>query len=302
MTILFGAPIFMPGDVAPGPGEAHGSISTDYVALAAKHVEKGYAAGYAPKPALGDREGIRAACKAFHQAGVRIAEVGCWTNLLADDEQIRNANFRLMAEALVHADALGAGCALVTIGSVRSEGVDHHDPRNYSQEAFDKTVDTARRLIDTARPKHAKLAFEALPFDFTDTPRGMRRLLEAVDRPELGVHVDLVNWLMASPRRYWDQHGVINEIVEELGPWILAAHCKDLQLQAGYDQIIREVPPGEGHVDLRTYLCALDSLGRDVTLLLEHLADESAYDAAAAHVRAEALAAGVDLPGPVPPS
>jgi sugar phosphate isomerase/epimerase len=298
MAILFGAPIFMLGDRAAGPGEAHGSESTDYTALAAKHVAKGYAAAYAPKPPSGDREAIRAAREAFREAGVRIAEVGCWTNLMVDDEELREANIRLMAEAFLQADELQARCALVTVGSVRSEGVDHHDSRNYSQEAFQRTVGTARRLIDIVRPKYAKLAFEALPFDFTDTPAGMRRLLDAIERPELGVHVDLVNWLLVSPRRYWDQHQVIGEMIEELGPWIIAAHCKDLQMQVGYEQNIVEVPPGKGHVDLRAYLKALDSLGKDITLLLEHLVDEIAYDAASAYVRAEAFAAGIELPGP----
>lgn len=300
VAILFGAPIFMPGDRSAGFAEAHGSQSADYEALAARHVAKGYAAAYAPKPAPGDREGILRARTAFGKAGVKIAEVGCWTNLLADDAAIRNANFDMMAEAFALADELGASCALVTVGSVRSEGVDHHDPRNYSPEAFQSTVDTARRLIDSVRPRNARLAFEALPFDFTDTPTGVRRLLDAVDRPELGVHVDLVNWMLTSPRRYWDQHLIIDEIVEQLGPWVLAAHAKDCRMQVGYEQVIVEVPAGHGQVDFRAYLLALDSLGRDVTLLLEHLPDEHAYDLAADHIRAEASAAGIELPHPSP--
>lgn len=298
MAILFGAPVFMPGDGAAGQGEAHGSQSTDYVALAAKHVAKGYAAGYAPKPPAGDRASARAARDAFRQAGVRIAEVGCWTNLLADDPNIRNANFQQMAEAFAQADEMEAVCVIACVGSVRNEGVDHHDARNFSQEAFDTTVRTAQRLIDTVRPKHAKLTFEALSYDFTDTPAGVRRLVETIDRAEVAVHVDLVNWLMTSPRRYFSQHAVIGEIVEQLGPWIVAAHCKDLRMQVGYDQMIPEVPLGQGHLDLRAYLRALDSIGRDVTLLLEHLPDEAAYDAATARVRQEALAAGVHLQRP----
>jgi len=105
---------------------------------------------------------------------------------------------------------------------------------------------------------------------------------------------------MVSPRRCRDQHAVIDEIVSELGPWIVAAHCKDLQIQTGYEMTISEVPPGKGHVDFGAYLKALDSLGRDITLLLEHLPNEAAYDAAAAHIRTQASAAGVALPGPRP--
>jgi len=300
MAILFGAPVFMPGDGPAGQGEPHGSQSTDYTALAAKHVAKGYAAAYAPKSPPRDQAATRAARAAFEKAGVRIAEVGCWTNLMVDDKKQRDENFRLMEEAFAFADELGAGCTIATVGSVSNAGPDHQDGRNYSQEAFDRTVDTARRLIDSVKPKRTKLAFEALSFDFTDTPTGMRRLMDAIDRDGFGIHVDLVNWLMVSPRRYWGQHEVIREMVDQVGPWIIGAHCKDLRLQVGYDTIIREVPSGQGHVDLRAYLQALDSVGHDVTLLLEHLPDEAAYDAATANVRAQAAAAGVKLRGPGP--
>jgi hypothetical protein len=47
---------------------------------------------------------------------------------------------------------------------------------------------------------------------------------------------------------------------------------------------------------------ALDGLDQDATLLIEHLPDEAAYDAATAHVRAEARAAGIDFPTPSRPA
>src|SRR5262245_34640869 len=114
MSILFGAPVFMPGDPPAGQGEAHGSQTRDYEALVAKHVAKGYAAAYAPKPRRGDHAAVSAAREAFSSAGVRIAEVGCWTNLLVDDEVQRAENFRRMIEAFHHADELGAVCVIAT--------------------------------------------------------------------------------------------------------------------------------------------------------------------------------------------
>ena len=204
MSILFEQPVFMHGDGPAGPGEAHGSQSCDYAALAAKHVAKGYAAAYAPKPVAGDAAAYRRRLHGFEKAmsGSPRWAVGqtCWP----DDPALRAANFKLMEAALAHADELGAGCTIATVGSVRSEGPDHQDLRNYSQEAFDRTVDTARHLIDSVRPKRTRLSFEALPFDFTDTPTGMRSLMDAIDREEFAIHVDLVNWLLTSPRRYWD--------------------------------------------------------------------------------------------------
>lgn len=296
--LLFGAPIFLPDDAPAGRGEAHGSTSKDFEALAHAHVEKGYTAAYAPKPDPDDAVEVRAARTAFQDAGVVIAEVQCWNNLLDPDETRRRRNLDETAAALALADELGARCAINTVGSFRAEGANHHHQRNFGEDAFVAAVDMARSLIDSVKPKRAKFAFEVLAMHVTDSPETLERLVEAVDREAFGVHVDLVNWIN-SPRRYWFQGLVIEEFVRRLGPYIVAAHAKDIVMEDDCDTVrLSEVKPGCGNLDYVAYLRALGSLPRPVTLLAEHLASETEYDDASRYIRKRGREAGVMLGEP----
>jgi len=295
VTLLFGGPVFLSGDSSAGRTESHGSASLDFEALAMKHVEKGFKAGYAPHVDLDDHVQVKEARAAFERAGVTIAEVQCWNNLLDPDPLVRSANLEATVRAIALADELGAVCALNTAGSFAAESLNHHDPRNFGREAFDAAVETARHLIDEAKPQRTKFAFEVLAMHVTDGPETMEQLVEAVDRPAFAVHVDIVNWV-SSPRRYWFNGDLIRETVARLGPHIVAAHAKDIVMEDNCDTVrLEEVSPGHGQIDYPTYLSALAGLPQSVTLLMEHLDTEADYDAAAEFIRGEARNANVSL-------
>jgi sugar phosphate isomerase/epimerase len=295
VTVLFGGPVFLPADSSAGRSQSHGSSSLDFEALAMKHVEKGFKAGYAPHVDLDDHAQVKEARVAFERAGVTIAEVQCWNNLLDPVPAVRSANLEATVRAIALADELGAVCALNTAGSFAAESLNHHDPRNFGIEAFDAAVETARYLIDEAKPKRTKFAFEALAMHVTDGPETMERLVEAVDRPAFAVHIDLVNWV-SSPRKYWFNGEFIREIVARLGPHIVAAHAKDIAMEDNCDTVrLEEVAPGHGQIEYPAYLGALANLPQPVTLLMEHLATEAEYDAAAEYIRSEARVANVPL-------
>ena len=116
-----------------------------------------------------------------------------------------------------------------------------------------------------------------------------------VARDAFGVHLDPTN-LINSPRRYYDTGAVIRECVEKLGPHIVACHAKDAGLDLT-DAIVKlsEVPIGTGNLDYATYLECIDSLGRDVPLMLEHLSTAEEYAAAGNAVRRVAGRLGVAL-------
>lgn len=295
MTVLFGGPVFLLGDCSAGRSESHGSLSLDFEALAMKHVEKGFRAGYAPHVDLDDQAQVNEARSAFERAGVTIAEVQCWNNLLDPDPSVRKANLEATVRAIALADELGAVCALNTAGSFAAESLNHHDPRNFGRDAFDAAVETAQYLIDEAKPQRTKFAFEVLAMHVTDGPDIMERLVEAVDRPAFAVHIDIVNWV-SSPRKYWFNGELIRETFARLGAHIVAAHAKDIAMEDNCDTVrLEEVAPGQGQIDYLAYLSALADLPQPVTLLMEHLATEAEYDAAAEFIRGEARVANVSL-------
>jgi sugar phosphate isomerase/epimerase len=193
------------------------------------------------------------------------------------------------------ADLVGAQCCVDIVGSMHPESWHGAHPENISAEVFEAAVVVARTIIDEAQPQRAKFTYEMMQWTIPDSADSYLELIRAVDREGFGVHFDPTN-LINSPRRYYDTGAVIRECVEKLGPHIVACHAKDAGLDLTSAIVhLSEVPIGTGSLDYETYLECLDSLGRDVPLMLEHLRTPEQYKAAGDEVRRVALRMGIEL-------
>jgi len=293
--IRLGGPVFMAKEKAAGAGESHSSVADDVFALVRRHKEKGFRAAYAPKVSLEDRDRIRDIRKAFKAADIMIAEVGYWQNLLHADTKKAKEHRRAMQESLAVAEELGACCAVDILGSYVPENGTHHNAKNFSAAAFDAAVEMARFFIDSVKPKRTFFTYEIFPFNIIDSPEGLRRLIDAVDRKQFGVHMDLVN-LVNCPRAYYDNGNIMRRCIKLFGDRIVSAHAKDIKMETpAISVILREVLPGEGNLDYRAYLEGLHQLPHDVPLMMEHLRSESEYDKAAAYIRSVAAEERISL-------
>ncbi len=280
------------GDAAVGA--AHGSGAGDVYALARAHRERGLSAAYCPQVALDDGERLRDVREAFAAEGILLAEVGGWRNMLHPDAAEARRERQRMAEYLAIADEVGALCAITCIGSPGGPGQGSHDAFNFSADAFAAAVDNARWLIDTVKPKRARFVYEIYPFSVADSPANIRRLLDAVDRPQFAAHMDLVN-LVNCPRLYYENAALARESVRLFGDRIVSAHAKDLAMREEVSVIMHEVRPGCGAIDYRTYLRVLHELPQAVPLMLEHLPTQQEYDLGADYIRKVAGAEGIPL-------
>ncbi|HLK46355.1 MAG TPA: TIM barrel protein [Acidimicrobiales bacterium] len=293
--IRFGGPILDPQAAAAGRSESHGAAVRDIASLVAAHVDRGYRAAYVPQVKREETSAVEEIRQRFAAADIVLAEVQCWNNLLDPDPAARRANREEVVEALALAEELGAVCAVDTVGSFAAESLNHHHPANYSQEAFDAAVENARYIIDSVEPGRSRFAYEVLSMHLLDEPEVIERLVHAVDRTQFGVHLDLVN-LVNSPRKYWNTGELARECARRFGGHIVAAHAKDIVLEDNCDTVrMSESRPGTGNLDYRAYLRCLDGLPQTVTLLMEHLTSTEEYAMAAAYIRGEAAAAGVEL-------
>ncbi len=292
--IRFGGPILNPRARAAGAGESHGAATDDPRELARAHRAKGYTAAYAPRLTLKDTAGIRAVREAFAAEDVTIAEVGFWENLVDTESATRQQHRQSMTEALALAEELGAVCAVDIFGSYcHGNGNSRHVAANFSAEAFEEAVTMARHFIDTVKPKRSYFTYEIFPFSVVDSPEAIAQLIAAVDRPQFGVHLDLVN-LINSPRAYWQSGAIMRECVKLFGDRIVAAHAKDIKLkEPAISVILEEVLAGEGALDIAAFVRELHQLPQAVPLMLEHLKSDSEYDRAAAHYRRVAAAEGI---------
>ncbi len=244
--------------------------SDDPFAFARAHRDFGYGAAYVPPVSVEDGQRLADIEQAFASEDVMLAEIGIWRNLVTPDAAERKRNLDYAVERLAIAEAVGAKCAVSYIGSLAS-GTNHESvAANFTQDAFDAAVETARWLIDTVRPSRTKFALEMMQASLPDSVDSCRELIVAVDRPAFGAHLDPVNLIM-TPRQYWSSGTLIRECFDKLGPWIVSCHAKDIVLRHGAALHFDEIMIGAGQLDYRTYLGELERLPGDVPLMLEHL-------------------------------
>jgi len=275
-----GGPIFLK---AEDPGE-----------LAREHRRLGYRAAYAPEVGLKEKDRIKAIIKEFAAQDVALAEVGAWVNMLDPDPEKRRKNLSYVQERLALAEELGTRCCVDIAGSYDPKIWYGPNPRNFSQEFIDATVENCRKLIDAVKPRRTKFSIEMMPFNFPSGPDDYLKLIKGVDRKAFAVHLDVCN-VMNSPERMYYNGDVIRECFHKLGPWIVSCHAKDLNWEEYVQVCLREVIPGRGQIDYKAYLGELSKLPVDAPLMLEHLKTTEEYDEGRRYIQSVAQGLGLSF-------
>ena len=270
------------------------SKATDPEELARAHRQLGYRAALCPRISLDDRARIAATERAFAKHDVVIAEVGRWVNLLDADPEKRRQNLQTVTEGLALAEAVGALCCVDIAGSFNEKSWFGPHPDNLSPRFFDAAVENARKIIDAVRPKRAKFCYEMMGWSLPDSPDAYLKMIQAVDRPAFGVHLDPCN-LINSPEKFYRNTDLLHECFDKLGRWIVSCHAKDLTWDIEMNVHFREVRPGLGALDHTTYLRRLAQLPQPAPLIIEHLPNAEEYAKARDHLTATAAAAGLSF-------
>jgi len=268
--------------------------SADPAVLAEAHHALGYRAAYAPEVEPHDQDRIRAIIREFASRDVAIAEVGAWKNMLDPDSEKRRQNMAYVEQRLALAEQLGARCCVDIAGSYNPTYWCGPDPRNFSQEFIDATVENCRKLIDAVKPARTRFSIEMMPFNFPSGPDDYLKLIRSVDRQRFAVHLDVCN-VMNSPERMYHNGDVIRECFQKLGPWIVSCHAKDLKWEDYVQVSLREVIPGRGEIDYKAYLQGLSQLPVDAPLMLEHLQTEDEYTEGRKHIQSVAQSLGLSF-------
>lgn len=262
----------------------------EWVALV---LEKGFRAMPCPVATDADDDTVRAYARAAAEADIVIAEVGAWSNPISPDDATRQEALAKCKDSLALADRIGARCCVNIAGS-RGEtwaGPCEHD---LTDETFGIVVETVRDIIDSVEPQRTFYTLEAMPWMYPDSADSYLRLIEAVDRTALAVHLDPVN-IINCPERYFRNADLIRDCFQRLGPYIKSCHAKDVLLRGKLTVHLDEVRPGAGNLDYGTYVRELAALDGDVPLILEHLPSEDEYTLAAEYLRAVARDEGLSF-------
>jgi sugar phosphate isomerase/epimerase len=129
------------------------------------------------------------------------------------------------------------------------------EPKTPDRKPF---LDTLRKVADIAADKGVKIGFET----GQETADLLRLTLEELKRPNLGVNFDPANMLL------YDKGDPLRA-VETLAPFIRSVHVKDANRPTTPGTWGEEVPLGQGQVNIRAFVKALQKIGYQGPLCIE---------------------------------
>lgn len=179
-----------------------------------------------------------------------VSILGCYINLVHPDPQIREASLRTFENYLSMARYLGPTIVATETGSVLPSG---YTEQNFTEQAFMAAVDSIKRLTRTAERLGALIAIEpGNNHPICDLDR-TRRLVAAVNSPNLKLICDPVNLITAD--NYQEQDHLIHTFMSEFADRIVAFHLKDFTIQ---DHQCQVVPFGQGQFSRKLFLTQIE--------------------------------------------
>lgn len=251
---------------------------------AAKHRALGLKCVNFPVDYLAGEDVYMAYKQAADRAGLQIAEVGVWRNTLAADPAERAKWIDYAVGQLRMADRIGATCCVNVVGTPYGPRWDGGYRQNFSQELWQMAVAMIRQIIDTAQPAHTKFSIESMPWMIPSSPDEYVRLIEDVDRPQFGTHLDVVN-MITSPERYFFNDRFLDECFAKLRGTICSCHLKDVRLKEEYTFQLEECACGEGKLDLVRYMRLAEAENPSMPMIIEHLTTDEEYAASVSYVQ-----------------
>lgn len=174
---------------------------------------------------------------AFRQAGIQIAVLGCYVNIVDSDPTKRAQALSDFGTHLRLARDFGASLVGTETGS-KGQG---YTLDNFTEEAFKDVITSVKVMVAEAERFGVTIGIEAGKNHPLHTVSLTRRLLDAIPSNNLQVILDCAN--LMSPANYLQQEDIITEAFELLGNRIAVIHLKDFKMIDGQ---IKFVPVGQG--------------------------------------------------------
>jgi sugar phosphate isomerase/epimerase len=243
--------------------------ANDPESLVKYHQHNGFSAAYMGR--IDDKVKRDEICAACAEANIVLSEHGAYgINILETDDALRQKNFDEICNRLAYAEEVGIRCCVIHGGSYQTGGWGQPNPDNFSARAFDDTVKAVQEIVDAVRPVRTKLVMETEKYVYPDDPDIYLQLIEAIDRPSFGVHLDPIN-IVSSPKLLYTNGAFVKDCFEKLGAHVVSCHSKDVTTLDKYPYHITETFTGNGVLDYDVYLTELARLDDDIPLMIEHL-------------------------------
>lgn len=243
---------------------------------AQKHKDLGLKSVVFPLNYLDGEARIDEYAAAASKAGLVIAEVGVWRNIVDADPVKRAAAVAYAKGQLAMADRIGANCCVNVAGAMQGLRWDGPHKSNFGREAWEATVASVQEIVDAVQPTRTKYSLEPMPWMIPTGPEEYLGLLQDIDRESVGVHMDIIN-MINCPDRYFFQEEFLDRTFELLHGRILSCHIKDVNLRGEFTFRLEECACGKGQFNLEYYAELANRETPDMPMIIEHLTSDEAY-------------------------
>lgn len=221
------------------------------------------------------------ACAVLEQQGLQIVQFwGSYASIVSPEETIRQAGVRQAQDIIRLAAQLGAAMVGIRPTSMNSEGPwwPHRD--NHLPATEERLIRSLREIATACEVHGVPIALECHVTTTLSSAQAVRRIVEQTRSPWVKVNMDPVNFIDSLSSAYHSTT-LLNELFDLLGPYIAAAHIKDVYVENRHVVHISETVPGDGLLDFDTFFNRFEALQPAGYAFIEHLPESQIPQAAA---------------------
>ena len=195
--------------------------------------------------------------------------------LIAEDEAERAATVKTLKRMINLTARLGSPNTYLRPGSLNPKGPWLPHPENFSEQTFDRLVDSTKKVCTVAANEGVRLATEGGIVCPIYSPERMKDLIDAVGSKALCFNMDPVNFIGSLEDAY-NNKALIERFYSLLGDKIIGAHAKDFTIRESLLPSFEETIIGSpgAMLDQAAFLQGMQRVYPDAHVLIEHLPDK----------------------------
>lgn len=208
----------------------------------------------------------------FAENQIDVAVLGCYLNLAnPNEESLKKITERYLAH-IRFASILGAGVVGTETGAVNEKYAT--EEANFTDEALEIFIKNLRPVVEYAEKMGVIVAIEPVCRHIVCNPKRARKVLDAIQSPNLQIIFDPVNLL--DMWNYEQREEIIAEAIELLGKDIAVIHIKDFVINGDK---MDSVAAGTGMMDYTQIVKFIKEQKPYIHVTLENTVPENAVAA-----------------------
>lgn len=212
--------------------------------------------------------------QAFAQAGVDIAAVSGYSNLLHRDERLRRQIHHRFRGLMRLCEGIGAPMLCSETGTFHPSNEWEWDPSNATEQAMEVLVSTIQPLAAEAAGLGIQIGLEPYVMNVAHSPDRAAELMWRLAADNVKLVADPVGMLTYATLGV--QETVLANMFESIAPYIGLVHIEDCRPDP--EGHFYWLGAGEGMLNYPLYMDLLIAAGYEGPFILEHLSEERIPD------------------------